>query len=167
MATTKRKRAEAYTGEGYGLQRYELFCHARQHIISCMKNGFYLEAITIIESIIADRIESRVSHLKGQNYGFKTLGNLIPEAKKLDSDPEILAILDHIDKWREDRNKCLHEMVKIEEGTNLTWDERTGRNRDIAISGYRVLVEIYQRVADLNPYHPDRVFSEIDWAKLD
>lgn len=163
----KRERAKAYTGEGYGRQRYLLFDQARGHIIFCIRHAFYLEAIAVIESIIADRLESRISYLKGEDYGFKTLGGLIVEARNSDTDTEILAALDRIDKWRKERNQALHEMVKLEVGTKLTWEQRTERNKQIAIEGYRALVEIYQRVAALNPLHTDRVFSKDDLAKLD
>lgn len=167
MNSKNRERAEAFTGEGYGRQRYRLFCAARERIIFCIKRGFYLEAITIIESIIADRLESRISHLQGENYGFETLGVSIRKAKRLDNDTKMRAILDRIDEWRKERNRSLHEMVKIEKGTKLTWNERTKRNKSIAIEGYRVLVEMYQRVAALNPRHTDLVFTERDLARLD
>jgi hypothetical protein len=166
MNSKERKRGLAYIRKGYGRQRYRLFRRARKHIIFCIKRGFYLEAITLIESLIADRLESRISYVIDEDYSFKTLGNLVIKARECEKDAEILTIVDKIDQWRAQRNGALHEMVKIEEGTKLTWKERTERNRQVAIEGYRVLVEIYQRVADLNPLHTDRVFTPYDLTKL-
>lgn len=166
MGFPKRERAEAYTGKGYGTQRYWLYCAAREHILVCIQRGVYLEAITLIESLIADRLESRISYLVGENYGFKTLGNLISKTRECEKDAEIRMITDKIDHWRAKRNLALHEIVKIEKGTDLTWEERMERNRKIAIEGYQVLVEIYQRVADLNPRHIDCVFTQGDLDEL-
>lgn len=52
MSQKKRVRGEAYTGEGYGTLRYELFVASREHIIRSINEGYYLEATAVIESII-------------------------------------------------------------------------------------------------------------------
>ena len=44
-----------------------------------MEHGFYCEAITLSESIIADRLDSRLSYLKQHNCGFRMLGELVRE----------------------------------------------------------------------------------------
>lgn len=162
MNKDQRRRGEAYTGKGYGTLRYDLFVHSRDHIIHCINHGYYLEATAVIESIIADRLESRLSYLKGDNFAFKTLGKLIQESRISEDDPELRAVIEEIDDWRWKRNQALHEMVKVEEGRKLSWEDRLSLNKQIAIMGFETLVKVYTRVGDLNPLHFDQVFRRED-----
>ncbi len=156
----KRARGEAYEGKGYGTQRYRLFKNARARIEISIAAGYYCEAIAIIESVISDRLESRVSHLKGENFGFKNLGPLLKEAEKLETDQDMRVLVEKIDTWRQERNKALHELVKVErDKPQVSWDDRMKAMKQTAIDGYMLLKQIYNRVADLNPLHTDRVFD--------
>lgn len=154
-----RPRGPAITGKGYGTQRRILFEHARTHIERSIAEGFFCEAIAIIESVISDRLESRVSYLTKSNVGFETLGYLLGELRRVESDSEMLAIALETDEWRKKRNGALHELVKVEANKPVyTWQDRM---RDIAVSaseGYEILKRVYHRVAALNPKHLDRVF---------
>jgi hypothetical protein len=155
----KKTRGKAYEGEGYGDLRYRLFVAARKRIEKAIGAGYYCEAITIIESIIADRLESRLSYLKDEDFSFKNLGGLIKESRMLESNPDLLELMNDLDSWREARNKAIHELVKIESGKELSsWDQRMQEMGQTADEGYRILKLIYGRVADLNPLHIDRVF---------
>ena len=158
MAKAK-KRAEAYKGKGYGKLRYMLYTSAKSRIEECIEHGYYGEAVTIIESVITDRLESRISFLKKENVGFGTLGHLIKEAKKVETDAELLDLFAELDNWREKRNTAVHELVKIEDGQELVdWDNRMKSVGDTAREGYGLLKLVYKRVADLNPKHIDRIF---------
>ena len=76
-----RSRGKAYAGKGYGTRRRLLFEAARDHIERSIEVGFFCEAIAVSESIIADRLESRLSWLTKQNVGFKTLGWLVNQMR--------------------------------------------------------------------------------------
>lgn len=160
MSTSEtRRRGQAFEGQGYGTQRRILFEKARDHINKSISDGYFCEAISIIESIISDRLESRLSYLDKKNVGFWTLGKLIVSLLKLETDPELKEIIQQVDKWREKRNKALHEMVKVEaDKPALTWEDRIIILRESAIEGYQLTKSLYNRVADLNPRHHDRVF---------
>lgn len=69
-----RVRGEVFAGEGYGSLRYRLFVAANDHIERSIAHGFYCEAISVTESVISDRLESRLSFLTNKNFGFSTLG---------------------------------------------------------------------------------------------
>ncbi len=161
MNTKKvKRRGEAYSGAGYGTLRLRLFENARQHIEKSIAEGYHCEAIAIIESVITDRLESRLSYLKQTNIGFRTLGSAISELKGCEEDSVIKAMLCALDNWREKRNSALHELVKIEEGQPiLQWDQRIQSLSSSAGEGYYLLKKLYNRVADLNPRHIDRVFD--------
>lgn len=153
-----RLRAEAYSGKGYGTLRYHLFERAAQHIEASIAAGYYCEAIAIIESIITDRLESRLSWLKGTNVGFQNLGKAINDLKSCETDEELKAVLLDLNSWRKQRNKALHELVKIEQGQPmLDWDQRIQLLSLSATEGYTLLKKLYSRVADLNPLHKSRV----------
>ncbi|MFO0985538.1 MAG: hypothetical protein U1E76_28025 [Planctomycetota bacterium] len=161
-----RRRGEAYNGKGYGTRRLLLFEAARDQIERSIELAFFCEAIAVSESIISDRLESRLSWLTKQNVGFKTLGWLIKELRKCESDTELTHLLGELDAWRERRNRALHEIVKVaDDGPVPDWPTRPSdwqvRMDELAVSaraGYELVKRLYHRVADLNPRHHDRVF---------
>lgn len=156
-AKGRRDRGEAYTGAGYGSLRRHLQQHARDQIELSLSNGFFCEAIALCESIIADRLESRLSFLCRENSGFRTLGGF-GELWKLETDPTLKKIYADIKRWTAERNSALHEMVKVEAGKPLSgWDERVLRIKTAAGEGYELAKRIYHAVADQNPRHRDRV----------
>jgi hypothetical protein len=158
----KRKRGEAYEGYGYGTQRLLLFTNARKHIENSIANGYFCEAIAVIESIISDRLESRISYITKSNVAFKPLGWLIRRMRALETDEELRRLIAQLDSWRELRNGAIHELPKVERGKPKTsWQDRVANLRSSATDGYHLLRAIYNRVADLNPRHIDRVFDPL------
>ena len=132
--------------------------NARRRIEHSIENGFFCEAIAILESIIADRLESRLSWLKKSNSGFRTLGGF-RELKELESDGALRIILRHVEAWARRRNVALHEMVKVERGVlHRSWEVRMVEAERTARDGYELAKHLYHRLADLNPNHADRVF---------
>ena len=179
--SSERRRGEAFTGKGYGNRRFLLFEAARDHIERSLELGFFCEAIAISESVISDRLESRLSWLTKKNVGFKTLGWLIKKLRKCETDPVLLLLLDELDTWREQRNGALHEMVKVaDDGPVPDWQTRDSdwqiRMDELSVSarsGYELLKRLYHQVADLNPHHTDRVFplpaadsDRAQWAQV-
>lgn len=81
-----------------------------------MKNNFHLEAISIQESIITDRLLNFVVKKEiiqiSENELHKPkayLNNLIKISKQYFDDESLFELLD---KFRNGRNKCIHAMVK-------------------------------------------------------
>lgn len=154
-----RVRGEAFTGKGHGTLRYQLFMRAKRQIESSMAAGHYCEVIALCESVIADRLESRLSFLTQHNVGFQTLGRLLPDLKQVETDEAISSLLEELDQWRTQRNRALHELVKVEDGIpHTSWEDRIERLGQDAQWGYDLLKKLYHRVADLNLLHSDRVF---------
>jgi hypothetical protein len=159
--TQRRLRGEAFTGKGYGTLRYHLFKNARNRIETCIREEYYCEAIAISESVIADRLESRLSYLKGENVGFKTLGWLLGSLAKIESDDEIQRIIALLYAWGKKRNRALHELVKVEaDESRDPWQTRLDNLEADARDGYELLKWIYTRIADLNPRHSSRAFPQ-------
>lgn len=137
----KRERAIAKPFAGTGNHRYTLYARAWQRVQAAEAAGFHLEAITLLESLIGDRMESRASFLTGNNEGFKTLGYLINKFRERETVPDFRKLVDRIDKWKEHRNRALHEMVKFESGTLPTWDEQTAGLGSVVREGQELLRE--------------------------
>lgn len=104
-----------------------------------MESGFYLEAVTLMESIISDRLESRATYL-GKTAGFDTLGKL---CNILSSDTVLKDIIPQIVDWKNGRNRILHEMSKID-ASDMAEDfgEKYESGRLLAQSG----LDIFRKV---------------------
>ena len=104
------------------------FTYAFRRINESIKQEFYLEAVTLAESIISDRL---LSHVKSRDVRVNkntSLKQLIDKAKKLnatvDSINSEFDLLLLLDEWRINRNKCVHSVAKSEPGEpTITIDE--------------------------------------------
>jgi hypothetical protein len=146
----KRTRARAVTGTSVGRLRYNLYKEAYARITEASKKGFYLEAIAIIESLIADRLESRLTFLKKGDLSFKALGPLIAEIGRRETDEKLKQLVLHdVDMWRESRNNAMHEMVKIADGEFPTWEGRVRAMGLVASKGLACLRAVDKRFKEL------------------
>lgn len=145
-----RKRALAIKGSSVGTLRHQLYRQAYKQIKIAMDQGFYLEAITLIESLVSDRLESRLSFRKKSDFSFKTLGDLIREMKKVESDTLLKElVVSRLDKWRISRNQAIHEMVKLADGTMDDWNSRNETLIDVAKKGLATLRAVDKRCKEL------------------
>jgi hypothetical protein len=150
MTHEKRKRAVNIPGSNVGMQRYNLYKEAYAWIDIAIEKGFYLEAITIIESLITDRLESFLSYRVAEDVSFKTLGPLITSVIKNIEDEELRDLATtELNEWRDKRNDSLHEMVKLEEGDTSTWDDRKKELLVIAMEGKEILEKVRIRLTYL------------------
>jgi biopolymer transport protein ExbB/TolQ len=123
--------------------RQKIYKSAFIRLNEANKAGFYLEAITLIESLISDRLESRLSYLDKKDFSFKTLGKLIQKSKVLENDQTMTSlVLEELPQWAKGRNSALHEMAKIEQGDTSSWPERYARLKLVADSGLKLLRKI-------------------------
>lgn len=137
---SKRKsRAIADAGSGIGAHRYGLYRAAWERVAQATNAGYHLEAITLLESLLSDRMESRASFLTGNNEGFRTLGELVRIFDNHEKVPEFASLAVRIDGWRGHRNRALHEMVKFAPGEFPTWAQQTGGLAAIVREGQECL----------------------------
>lgn len=102
-------------------QKYQTYKSAMEQINAAIEAGFYLEAITIQESIFADRL-FRFCKDNGYSRSFNraTLGEELKfiRNKKLEALEELpFQYLDDLDLFWSRRNICLHQIAKSEPGT--------------------------------------------------
>ena len=79
-------RATTLTDNNVGKIRQDLYSQAHIHIKVAMEQGYYLEVITLVESLVSDRLESFITQTTGEDFSFRTLGELIEKVRKLDVD---------------------------------------------------------------------------------
>ncbi|MDG1049233.1 MAG: hypothetical protein P8M11_07030 [Planctomycetota bacterium] len=102
------------------------FVHERYN--KALSAGFYLEAITICESLISDRLLSSLHHReKVERNPKKGLAELIGKHKKqplldpvaMANGERVMDIFSELDRWRRERNALLHGIAKCVPGTKL------------------------------------------------
>lgn len=134
--------------EGVGKARHDTYQGVLAQYSKAMKEGFYLEAITLIESIIADRLESITNQLSDTNeYSYGTLGYLITGVRKLEISSKMSSIVDDIDEWRKSRNAALHEMAKFDrEDFEKPFDVRYAEFKQDAENGITLFRELDKEI---------------------
>ena len=138
----KRTREIADTPEK-GQKRYLLYKAVLDQYEKAKKNGYYLEAITLMESIITDRLESALIF-----YGAMTPDEaflaLEWAIKKLEKFSGIVSdkLLQDIIQWKNARNHALHEMAKIEDGDKSSFEQRYSDQKTVAEDGYKLFNKI-------------------------
>lgn len=150
-------------GNSVGKQRQALYANAYTRIDEAIKQGFFLEAITIEESIITDRLEARVAWLSEQTQReFRNLGPLVrilkgddKNIKIRESDPDMQGLLLKIDKWREQRNEALHELVKFPDDVDeKCWEDFYSKTKNVAEEGKTLSRKVSNCVQKLNKKKP-------------
>ena len=145
---SKEKRAVA-NNEEVGQLRYDTYRKSISRIKSSIDAGYYLEAITLTESLIADRLESRLNFLtKSDAFSFKTLGKLQEGIIEHDTVDELKRMMIYLkgdlDLWRDLRNKALHRMAKIKEGDSKEWEDKIAECMKIANDGEELRKRIFK-----------------------
>lgn len=137
--------------DAVGEARYKLMKEAIDRVLKSQKEGYYLEAITILESLIADRLESALSDSENNRIGFWTLEKLIRTSEysiNLDSQLKNIIIND-LKNWKDKRNKALHEMVKLEENNLHDWSTRYAEFQIAVDNGYEIFKQLNKRIKEL------------------
>jgi Arc/MetJ-type ribon-helix-helix transcriptional regulator len=110
--------------------KYESYREAWSRIKQAQENQFFLEAITIQESIISDRLISFLTNpkvkksLSKNKYGnWPSFGELIkhwrsesPEGVKYGKSPDQIDLIEAVDQWRNNRNDAIHAIAKSDPG---------------------------------------------------
>lgn len=157
---------------GEGFHRYMRYCLVFDRIETSIESGFDIEAIALLESLMCDRLSSRLAFKTKKDFDSKlTLGQASRKLLLLsDEDDEFRARLLPIKEWADHRNKAVHEMAKIlrdRSSKTQHFKEILTENHDFAVLGVRLLREYDtldrkdRRRAKRNPAsHPAAFFPE-------
>ena len=144
--TITRKRATVKS-DGVGTQRHNLYADVLNRINEAIENGFCLEAITLLESIISDRLESLCNEQTcSDKNSFDCLGDLIAEAKKYNISESWIDILKRLKIWKDARNNALHEIAKIEAGDTSSFADKYKPCKSHAKEGKKLFREVDREI---------------------
>jgi hypothetical protein len=127
------------------MYRYQLFRSTAEHIVGAFHAGFYLEAVTLIESVLGERFESRLQYHDVQDPGFHTLGYVIKSLRRREKEgSDFKELLERADQWRLDRNCVLHEIAKTAEGDRRPFRNKLKISRAVVLDGTRLLLDFHE-----------------------
>jgi hypothetical protein len=98
--------------------RYLRYKLAFDRLDEALIEGWLLEAISLEESIITDRLLSIVKSYGENASANQSLSTLIAQAKKVltGSGASVEGdIFYELDQWRQDRNECVHAFCKLDD----------------------------------------------------
>jgi hypothetical protein len=142
-----KRRPVAGTGDDVGSRRHEWFRRGHARCAEALAAGFYLESITLIESMLGDRLESRLGWRRGQSgypkqVFFAPLGELLRDLRKVESDDDFKKEYDAIGEWTKKRNTAVHQMVKLPPGPATDWGDQYVNLKTWTLDGYACLVRL-------------------------
>ena len=131
--------------------RRELYTKGFKQINNAYDNGFFIEAITIIDSMITDRLEAYVQFLLyGEDKQFvaeslfnalKSFGSVTKEKDVRDED--FKQIYNKIESWVPKRNNAVHNFVIIrQDSLDDSADVRLQKLKDTADEGLLLVREV-------------------------
>ena len=131
--------------------RRELYTKGFKQINNAYDNGFFIEAITIIDSMITDRLEAYVQFLLyGEDKQFvaeslfnalKSFGSVTKEKNVRDED--FKQIYNKIESWVPKRNNAVHNFVIIrQDSLDDSADVRLQKLKDTADEGLLLVREV-------------------------
>ena len=122
-----------------GQDRYQLYKASIDQYQKALKDGYFLECITLMESLIKDRLESIYNEIHHQDdtskMPFGRMSNILN-----DLDETELKV--KLDEWIQKRNCAIHAMAKLQEYSGVTFEVRYISLQDIAEEGYELLKAI-------------------------
>lgn len=141
-----RKRATTKGSIIVGTQKYNDYKVAHAIAKRAFDNGFYLEPIALYESMISDRLASRLNDLGIDTLDFGTLGLLIDAMKHEPNTKLRDLIVKDVFEWKENRNKALHEIAKREKDSTITIHEKYAACKAIAEQGKKLYAELSKQL---------------------
>jgi hypothetical protein len=142
-----------------GIDKYEIMKSAISRFNTAIEHSFFLEATALIESLICDRLESRIGELTHKPVEFGTLGDLLKKLNNIETDVELKTITNKIlYQWAGKRNIVIHQAVKIEVGKKKDWNDYLSFSKSTAKEGRKAFDDYNKRLKKLRrqkPYETD------------
>lgn len=143
------------------------FAYAYKRINEALSQQFFLEAVTLAESVISDRLYSFASYhyqlandksSKSKRTKSTNLKTLIEQAKKCSRLTVVTKnktdLFDALDSWRDKRNRCVHAVAKSEPGQpTISVEDFVGMCKETAEDGKylaRLVCDWHRRSQNLN-----------------
>lgn len=142
---TPPERLKGGRGTPVARQRYELYKLANEQLKKAYGAGFYIECVSICESIIADRIEARLQFLRRDRMKpshVDSLGRLLKQIQDIEDEEQtdLREAYVLIRDWGKARNAAIHQFVKVtDHNQQLCGRDRIRQAKTAAREGIRLM----------------------------
>ena len=131
--------------------RYVMYKQAWERYNEAYVAKYYIECIAIVESLISDRLESLANQISASSkYSYSTLEKLITylcgKNQSQSLNDEIVSVVNEIKVWKNGRNRAIHEMAKLSEDLDETFDKKYGELEQIADNGRELFNELNNEI---------------------
>ena len=131
--------------------RYAMYKQAWNRYNEAYKAKYFIECIALVESLIADRMESLANEISSSSkFSYSTLEKLTEYLSGKKQTPmlteSIIQIIGKIVAWKDGRNKAIHEMAKLSEGLNETFEQKYGELSQISDTGRELFNELNNEI---------------------
>jgi hypothetical protein len=160
MAEGKKQSQRLKGGKGTAVarQRYDLYKLANEQLKAAYDAGFYIECVSICESIIADRIEARLQFLRRDTEKppyVASLGSLLKQVEdtRAEDKRDLIEAYDAIREWSKARNATIHQFVKVtDRNQQSNGDDRIRQARAAARNGIRLMRKVSALIRKYNKW---------------
>lgn len=149
--------------EGVGMARNQRYHDAIARYQEAMKNGYYIEATALMESLISDRLDSLLGQICNGDYNDYSLGTRLSDLEacinmkkhsKLESCPgtyldESGELVKRINEWRKKRNIAIHTMAQLDEDINRPFAADYAKLKEEAEEAYKLFNELTNMIGKL------------------
>jgi len=137
---------------GFGYRRWRRYIEAFDRVQECMRLGYHLEAVALLDSLITDRLTSRIGHLRQNPAQAKAIGPLCttllgrrdnPSDEGIESDEQFRTTIGKIRRWADERNEAMHAAGKIlrSDDPAMSFGDALTIHRQTALGGVALLRE--------------------------
>ncbi|MFC9997029.1 hypothetical protein [Nocardia sp. NPDC127526] len=139
---------EKSRGNGLGNKRWRRYADAFDRVERCLSQGYHLEAIAILDSLIGDRLASRLAHLVGtDSIAVSAVGTLCGKlvghknSAGVEVDPAFREVVAEIKTWSAARNDAMHAIARIfrYEDPAVSFDDAMESHRQTVLAGIALL----------------------------
>jgi hypothetical protein len=133
-----------------GTKRYIRYAAAFKRLVHCRDNGYYLECIAILDSLISGRLASRFCFRSGKHVSVRdTLGRLCGrhlyakpiQDSPLETEEEFRSVVTEIRQRVKQRNEAIHAVAKVirNDDEPFSFDELLDYHRGNVETGIELL----------------------------
>ncbi len=118
-------------------ERYVQIKDGMEQYKKAINDGYYIEAIALMESAISDRMESALNYLYPlKDYSYGTVGRLAEAL--MNSNCYSKKLLSDIKIWSKKRNDTIHQMMKLLPDQNESFQQRYDDLKQCAEEGLKL-----------------------------
>jgi len=118
--------------------------------------GFYLEAISIWETLISHDLEQYLNLIQGSNVSFSNLGRLLSKLdeslcgmKRSGKEEALYELIEPLHDWYGACHKAIHSLAGINEHSRVEWNEVYPPLKKLAREGKRNFKHIHTLTAEI------------------